>query len=226
MAMGMKGMAAGGLLSGIIQGLEQGKQRAVDIQHKKDLLKLEQSKIKLLEDEQRLKSEQGPDIRSMFMETGAGIFGKGKGDSEYGILPNTQPPGKTGSLKDTLIETPWGLYESLPKGGIKLLVGKPEEEPREIKLANKIVAESNARGIPVNIDEVIMKLAQGGAGTSLEEKLTLSLAPWMLLGKSKEAQDLIRQLVEEEKRGKGTTLKNDGTDKKDDWRNYLPGSKK
>src|SRR3989304_7375090 len=98
MAMGIKGMAAGGLLSGIIQGLEQGKQRAVDIQHKKDLLKLEQSKIKLLEDEQRLKSEQGPDIRSMFMETGAGMFGKTSDKGGYGILPNTQPPGKIGSL--------------------------------------------------------------------------------------------------------------------------------
>ena len=221
MAMGTKGMAAGGLLSGIIQGLEQGKQRQLDPQHKKNLLKLEQSKIKLLKDEHRLKVQQGPDIRGKFIETGAGMFGESK-DGGYGIVPGTQPPGKTGSLKDTLIETPWGLYEPLLGGGIKLLVGKPEEEPREIKLANKIVAESNARGIPVNIDEVIMKLAQGGAGTSLEEKLTLSLAPWMLLGKSKEAQDLIRQLVEEDKKGKGTTLENKGTNKKDNWKDYLP----
>jgi len=223
--MGTKGMAAGGLLGGIIQGLEQGKQRQLDLQHKKDLLKLEQSKIKLLEDEHRLKAQQGPDIRGKFIETGAGMFGETKG-GEYGIVPGTQPPGKTGSFKDTLVETTWGLYEPTPEGGIKLLAGKPEEEPREIKLANRIIKESAKRGIKLNIDEVIMKLAQGGAGTSLEEKLTLSLAPWMLLGKSKEAQDLIRQLVEEDKKGKGSILKGKGTDKKDDWRDYLPGSKK
>ena len=213
----MKGMAAGGLLGGIIQGLEQGKQRQVDLQHKKDLLKLEQSKIKILEDEQSLKSEQGPDIRSMFMETGAGIFGKSSDKGGYGILPNTQSPGKTGSLKDTLIETSWGLYKPTSDGGIELVAGKPQDEPREVKLANIIMKESAKRNIPLNLDEVIMKLAQGGAGSSLEDKLTLVLAPWMLMGKSKEAQELIRQLTVE-KAGKGTSK---DTDKKDDWRNYL-----
>lgn len=50
------GLNAGSLLGGVMQGLEMRRKEALDLQQKKDLLKLEQDKLKLLEREQTLKS--------------------------------------------------------------------------------------------------------------------------------------------------------------------------
>lgn len=215
--MGINAAGAGGLLGGIIQGLEMGKQRSLDLQHKKDLLKLEQDKLKILENEQRLKGEQGPSIRDMFMETPTGVFGKQ--GSGYGIVPGTAPTGK-GSLKDRLIETSWGVYDPQEDGSLKLVAGKPEDEPREFKIANRLVEESKKEGVGLPMSKAIQIVLQG-SGTDFEEKLRLALAPWSVLGK--DIEPIITRMLEAmekeiPKKGAGGTT----TDKFEGYDKYKP----
>lgn len=112
----------GALLGGILQGLEQGKQRQQDLEHRKDLLKLEQDKIKLLEKEQELKAAgQKPSLKDLFMSTPGGLFGPIKGG--LGIVPGTQPPTEPESLSSQYLETPWGVFRPTTEGGLAPVPG-------------------------------------------------------------------------------------------------------
>ena len=226
--MGFNAGAAGGLLTGVLQGLESAKSRQQDLQNKKDLLKLEQSKIKLLEDEQKWKAKQQPPLSDMFMNTPGGTLGRMGGG--VGIVPGTQPAaGRGQNLKESIIETSQGLFlpttdEAGTVTGVKLIpgTGKPEDVPWQITVADKVVSAASKRGIKLNIDEVLLKLSQGGAGKSFVEQASLILLPWKLLGKGAEVDAIIRELQAQEgvkgESAKGGT----STDKFENYNKYKP----
>src|SRR3989304_1671709 len=178
MAMGMKGMAAGGLLGGIIQGLEQGKQRQVDLQHKKDLLKLEQDKLKLIEREQDLTA--GSKKESLLME----IMKLNQQSTKEGQDVVTVGPGSTAIPKSSIPSTGFSVPATPTKSDV----------PARIQETRFIVEAAAKRGIKLNPDEVMMKLSQGGAGMSFADKAELVLLPWELLGKRKEVKALMEEI--------------------------------
>ena len=206
MANGFNSMGVGALFNGILQGIQQGKQRQADFQHKKDLLKLEQDKLKLVEREQDLTA--GSKKESLLME----IMKLNQQSTKEGQDVVTVGPGSTAIPKSSIPSTGFSVPATSTKSDV----------PARIQETRYIVEAAAKRGIKLNPDEVMMKLSQGGAGMSFADKAELMLMPWNLLGKGKEVEALMKELRKrEDSNNEDTILKDKGTDKKDDWRNYL-----
>ena len=214
MANGFNSMGVGALFNGILQGIQQGKQRQADFQHKKDLLKLEQDKLKLIERAQDLTS--GSNRGKLLMDMMRLNQENEQAQSTEGRKIVTVGPGQTAIPQGSIPSTGF----SVPATPSKIDI------PARIQETDYIVRAAAKRGIKLNPDEVMMKLSQGGAGMSFADRAELVLLPWELLGKSKEVQALMEEIRTRE--GGSTTPAKPFTPigKKDDWRNYLPGSTK
>ena len=207
MAMGMNAAGAGGLLGGIIQGLEMGKQRGLDLQHKKDLLKLEQDKIKLLEKEHELNA------------TVKGQEGLAK------ILEqlNKQNEVIKGGPGDVMLRgsdiKPGGF--SVPMTPSQRGVGRAEnKEPSVVQTARVIVDSAAQKGLKLDLGDVIFKLSQGGA-RSMSEQAELIFLPFRTFAtpeRNKQMDEIIEQFKEKGTGGGGGKDRGTG---KEDWRKYV-----
>lgn len=210
--------AAGGLLSGVIQGLNQAKSEKQQMEHQKELLKLEQDKLKLVEREQDLTSDARQ--KNMLLDA----F-KEQQLNEYRNQQMENERRKLAAEADKPVTVGQGQAVHFPVSG-KVIRSKyaPSRSgdgvPSSIQEVDYIVSAANKRGIQLNPDEVMMKIKQGGAGMGLAEKAELSLLPWMLLGKSAEVKAIVKELKAREE---GGAVEAPTGGDKEDWRNYLGG---
>src|SRR3990167_3147590 len=183
-------LAIGGLLGGVLQGLEQRRQQQTEMEHKKALLKLEKDKIKLLEKEVELRgqSEQGKSLLdALRMQSEAQkptVVGKSlvtPGGRAIFTEPSTPP-----KLSEQFITQPYGVIGPTEGGGLGVVPGTApppeflktqgaEATPDKIQIAERLSKET---GIPIG---QALEKVMGMDEASMRMELTKMLASLLIL---------------------------------------------
>lgn len=178
----------GALLGGVLQGLEQAKGKQQELQHRKDLLKLEQDKLKLIEKEQELTasgkaaSEQTELYKALLQAQEGKVAGPNIWTPTQGWLTPPQTgfeklgPGEVILPREAIPQQGFAAPMTPQQKGVGAVTPN-----REIEVAERLAKEAN-----IPIGQAILTLAGKDEATQRRQLLQILAGLMIMSGRPAE----------------------------------------